>query len=102
MADLPSDSVNAEALSAAGSAHHEYEQTALERREPSCGQPSTPPSSSAGSAVSVATDAASLMICNSGSASGLKNRTVIGAVDHAADANYSDRLVHGGMGGQRA
>jgi len=31
MADLPSDSAIAEALSAAGSAHHEYEQTALER-----------------------------------------------------------------------
>ena len=29
MADLPSDSAIAEALSAAGSAHHEYEQTAL-------------------------------------------------------------------------
>ena len=29
MADLPSDSALAEALSAAGSAHHEYEQTAL-------------------------------------------------------------------------
>jgi len=27
--DLPSDSAIAEALSAAGSAHHEYEQTAL-------------------------------------------------------------------------
>ena len=38
MADLPFDSVNAEALSAAGSAHHEYEQTALERREPNSGQ----------------------------------------------------------------
>ena len=34
MADLPSASANAEALSAAGSAHHEYEQTAVERREP--------------------------------------------------------------------
>ena len=29
MADLPSDSAIAEALAAAGSAHHEYEQTAL-------------------------------------------------------------------------
>jgi hypothetical protein len=29
VADLPSDSAIAEALSAAGSAHHEYEQTAL-------------------------------------------------------------------------
>jgi len=29
VADLPSDSAIAEALAAAGSAHHEYEQTAL-------------------------------------------------------------------------
>jgi hypothetical protein len=42
------------------------------------------------------------MICIPVRRQDCKNRTVIGAVDRAADANYSDRLVHVGMGGQRA
>ncbi len=52
MADLPSDSAIAEALFAAGSAHHEYEQTALKACATSSGQASMPPSSWAGSAIS--------------------------------------------------
>jgi hypothetical protein len=52
MADLPSDSALAEALSAAGSAHHEYEQTALKGVRDEQWQASTPPSSPAGSAIS--------------------------------------------------